>query len=54
MEQEQTYRIVRYFKDLNRPKEIIEEGVSFAEARAHCSDPTTKGEDWFDGFEREE
>jgi len=47
-----TYRIVRYHKNGNR--EVLETDLTLEEAQEHCSDPDTKGEDWFDGYEREE
>lgn len=48
-----TYKIKRFFKD-GRDAEIVETGLTLAEAKEHCSDPSTKGEDWFDGFEKED
>jgi hypothetical protein len=42
------YNIVRSYK--NGTPEIIEEDVTLAEAQAHCQNPATKGEDWFDGY----
>ena len=44
------YNIVRYYKEAGKKSEIIEEDVTLAEAQAHCQDPATKGEDWFDGY----
>ena len=50
----QTYRIVRFYRDADTPKEVINEGLTLEQAKRHCSDSKTKGEDWFDGFEKEE
>jgi hypothetical protein len=47
-----TYRIVRYSQ--NGPREVLYEGLTFDEVRAHCNNPATQGQGWFDGFEREE
>lgn len=50
---EQTYKIVRVHQDLNVPNETIEEGLTLEEAQAHCNDPATSGEGWFDAYYRE-
>jgi len=43
-----TYRIVRFHKEgLN---EVIKTGLTLEEVQAHCSDPSSQGEDWFDGW----
>jgi hypothetical protein len=42
------YAIVRYHR--NGPSRVIKSGVTLEEARAHCSDPSTAGLDWFDGY----
>ncbi len=47
-----TYRIVRFHQ--NAPKEIIDTDLTLEEVQAHCSDPDSSGEGWFDGYEREE
>ena len=47
------YRIVRFYRD-DRPKEVIDTGLSLEDARAHCKDPDTKGDGWFDGYEKED
>lgn len=46
-----TYKIVRFFFDA--PTEVIKTGVSLKEAQAHCNDPATSGEGWFDGYFQE-
>lgn len=47
-----TYKIIRFYKNHNR-KRIIKRGLSLEEAKAHCRDPKTCGEDWFDGYDKE-
>lgn len=47
-----SYVILRFH--LDGPTEVIETGVSLAEAQEHCNDPATHGEDWFDGYVEEE
>jgi hypothetical protein len=49
---EDTYKIVRFHKD--KDQEIIETGLTLAEAKEHCNDPDTEGDDWFDGFTKED
>ena len=47
-----TYRIVRFrFKGKRR---VIKRGLTLEQAQAHCSSDDTKGDGWFDGYEREE
>lgn len=50
---EETYSIVRYFKD-DRPAEVLETGKTLAEAQEHCNRDDTSGADWFDGYRKEE
>jgi len=62
-----TYKIVRSFRD-GHDDVIIEEGLTLAEAKAHCRDPETHSKGctsaegialteskgpWFDGFSEE-
>ena len=51
----EVYRIVRYYQSLDclGGKEVIAQGLTLDEARAHCSNPDTKGVGWFDGYEEE-
>lgn len=50
-----TYSIIRIFRpDLNRRSKIVKTGLTLEEAQAHCSDPSTATDKWFDGFQREE
>lgn len=43
-----TYDIVRFRQ--NGKQRIIRRGLTLEEAQAHCTNPKTRGEDWFDGF----
>lgn len=49
---EQTYRIIRFFQD-DTPSKVIETGLTRKEAQAHCQDPESEGDGWFDGFQSE-
>lgn len=51
MEEEFTYQIIRFYKDGRR--EVVETDLSLQEAKDHCADKSTCGNDWFDGFEKE-
>lgn len=43
------YKIIRFRQDGDG--EVIKTGLSLEEAQAHCKDPSTHGEGWFDGYE---
>ncbi|PYC48178.1 hypothetical protein DI396_03985 [Litorivita pollutaquae] len=43
-----TYDIVRFRQ--NGKQWIIRRGLTLEEAQAHCQDPNTRGEGWFDGY----
>jgi len=46
-----TYKIIRFrFKGNNR---VIKRGLTLEQAQAHCNDPATSGDGWFDGYESE-
>lgn len=47
-----TYTIIRFFKDDDKPSKIIREGLTLEQAQAHCRREDTHGEDWFDGYEK--
>lgn len=47
-----TYKIIRYYRD-NFSKDIIQEGLTLAEAQEHCQREDTKGDGWFDGYSEE-
>jgi len=51
-----TYKIVRFYFDESHPDhhKVIDSGLSLEDARAHCSDDSTKGDGWFDGYESED
>ena len=48
---EGSYKIVRFFKD--GPNREVAHGLSLEEAQEWCSDESTHGQGWFDGFYRE-
>jgi len=46
-----TYKIIRFrFEGNNR---VIKRGLTLDEAQAHCQDPSTSGDGWFDGYDEE-
>lgn len=47
-----TYKILRF--RYRQPNEVIKTGLTLEEAQAHCEDPTSRGEGWFDGYSKEE
>lgn len=47
-----TYSIIRFRRD--GENEVIATGWTLDEAQLHCNDPSTQGEDWFDGYSEEE
>lgn len=64
-----TYKIIRFYANMNIEKEVIVTGLSLKEAQAHCNDPETssrtcKGRmgraltekygSWFDGYTEED
>ena len=50
-----TYSIISiYHPDLNKASRIIKKGLSLEEAQAHCEDPITSTDEWFDGYQMEE
>ncbi len=49
-----TYRIVRFRREGDTPRGVIETGLTLAEAQAHCQRDDTHGEGWFDGYEEDE
>lgn len=46
-----TYKIVRF--RMNRGSRVIMRGLTLEQAKEHCSRPDTKGDTWFDGYEKE-
>ena len=55
-----SYKIVRFFRDINVVSEDRETGLSLEEAQDHCTREDTQEHDangeivWFDGYTREE
>ncbi len=47
---DKTYKILRFHA--HRPTEVIETGLTYEEARAHCRRPDTSNmeEGWFEGY----
>jgi hypothetical protein len=50
-----TYKIVQYHFDENHPnhRKVIKTGLTLEEAQEHCSDESTHGDGWFDGYTEE-
>lgn len=48
-----TYKIIRFYRDDDRPRETIVRGLTQEQARAHCRRDDTHGDGWFDGSEEE-
>ena len=50
-----TYKIIRFYRESHKASKIIKKGLTLAEAKEHCNDPSTEKEGvWFDGFESED
>jgi len=51
-----TYKIIRFYRDDDRPNVVVETGLTREEAVAHCQDPATRASDgsWFEGFDAED
>ena len=47
-----TYKIIRVFRD-NTPTAELYTGFTLEQAQAHCQNPNTSGDGWFDGYEEE-
>jgi hypothetical protein len=43
------YRTIRFYRN-GRPR-TIRNNLTEAEAQQHCSDPKTRGDGWFDGYD---
>ena len=63
-----TYKIIRHYENVNRPKRIVETGLTKEQAQKHCRDPQTNSRTctekvpcartrvvgaWFDGYDTE-
>jgi len=47
-----TYKIIRFsFGRISGL--VVKRGLTLEQAQAHCNDPKTSGDGWFDGYERE-
>lgn len=45
------YDIVRFYRKEGKRPRVMQEGLTLRQARAHCSDPTTRKEGvYFDGY----
>ena len=44
------YKIVRFYRDDDKPTEVIVRGLTLAQAQAHCNRTDTSGPGWFDGY----
>jgi hypothetical protein len=53
MNDEPTYKIKRFYKDPDKTYDVIKTGLTLEEAMEHCEDPTTRTDEWFDGFTEE-
>ena len=49
---DKTYSIVRFFKN-GEVSQIIERGLSLAEAQEHCKREDTSTDEYFDGYNEE-
>lgn len=47
-----TYRIVRF--RFNGDNEVVHTGLTLEEAQEWCSSEDTSGDEWFDGYEKED
>ena len=47
------YRIIRMYRDENRKSRAVRGlgHLTLEEAQAHCKDPKTHGDGWFDAYE---
>lgn len=43
---------MRYYRNGKNPR-TMKRGLTLAEARKHCSDPKTRGKNYFDGFTKQ-
>jgi len=52
-EEATTYCIRRFYRDIGEAAQVMRTGLTLEQAQAHCKDPSTAGDGWFDGFARE-
>lgn len=48
-----TYKIIRFYQDENRDREVLVRGLTLEQAQAHCRREDTHGEGWFDGYDED-
>ena len=49
-----TYKIVRFYADSLKNRQVIRSGLTLEQAQEHCNDPSTREEGvWFDGYVEE-
>jgi len=63
-----TYKVIRFYQNVNKSRRTIARGLTLEEAQEHCSDPETSSRTcttaagkrrtaqhgpWFDGYEKE-
>jgi len=49
-----TYKIVRFYSEMNKNSRVMHRGLTLEEAQRHCSDPKTRKEGvYFDGYTQE-
>lgn len=60
MKDERTYLIRRFCENDQHPdnRKVVKTGLTLDQAREHCNDPSTHGQDaergaWFDGYNQE-
>ena len=46
-----TYKIIRF--RMNGKNRVIKTGLTLEQAQAHCENPSTSGNGWFDGYKEE-
>jgi len=52
MNEQQLYKIIRFYRADGRPRKVIKRNLTLDEAQAHCRNPaTSKAGVWFDGYE---
>lgn len=48
-----TYKVIRFYRDFDRPNKVVLTGLTLEEAQSHCRREDTRGDDWFDGYDEE-
>ncbi len=47
------YYIIRFYKERHKYSRVIRRGLTLEQAQAHCRNPSTQNDLWFDGYESE-